>query len=80
MIDTYTIIRCLKLADTTGEFTVVRQYEDFEWLHHCIVTKSDIAGLIVSSREMFACDTRREIFCTPATCHYKKFNFVNYSR
>ena len=43
----------LLFQNTDGqEFSVIRQYEDFEWLHHCIITRSDIHGIIVSVRKM----------------------------
>ncbi|XP_078676440.1 sorting nexin-5-like isoform X1 [Branchiostoma floridae x Branchiostoma belcheri] len=39
----------LKTAKKSGgeEYKVVRQYEDFEWLEHCLVTQNDIGGIIV---------------------------------
>ena len=31
----------------TREFSVSRQYEDFEYLHHCLITQNQIGGIIV---------------------------------
>ncbi len=38
---------------TEEETTVIRQYEDFEYLHHCLLTQHNINGLIVSIYIMF---------------------------
>ena len=40
-------IRAGEESDERGHI-VVREYEDFEWLHHCIVTENDISAVIVS--------------------------------
>jgi len=40
-------VKTRKLSDET-EFTVTRQYEDFEYLHHCLQTENPNDGIIVS--------------------------------
>ena len=41
-------IKTRKLSDDT-EFTVMRQYDDFEYLHHCLYMQNPQDGIIVSS-------------------------------
>ncbi|XP_064633470.1 sorting nexin-5-like [Lineus longissimus] len=36
-----------KVTEDESTATVVRQYEDFEWLHHCMVTQNNLEGVIV---------------------------------
>jgi len=40
-------IKTTKLSDD-AEFTVTRQYVDFEYLHHCLQTQNPQEGIIVS--------------------------------
>ena len=37
------------VADEKG-LVLLRQYEDFEWLHHNLVTNNDTKGIIVSEK------------------------------
>ena len=41
-------IKTTKLSDET-EFTVTRQYDDFEYLHHCLHMQNPQDGIIVSA-------------------------------
>ncbi|XP_077864606.1 sorting nexin-32-like [Saccoglossus kowalevskii] len=36
-----------KLDESNKEVTVIRAYEDFEWLQHCLVTHNDVSGVII---------------------------------
>lgn len=44
-------IRTGEESDERGHI-VVREFEDFEWLDHCIKTKNDISGVIVRLRHI----------------------------
>ncbi len=48
-----------QLGENSREFKVERQYEDFEWLQHCLVTKNDVGGLIVSGTPCQKCVSKR---------------------
>ncbi|XP_066284240.1 sorting nexin-5-like isoform X1 [Branchiostoma lanceolatum] len=40
-------LKTAKIKSESEEYKVVRQYEDFEWLEHCLITQNDIGGIIV---------------------------------
>ncbi|XP_078596747.1 sorting nexin-5-like isoform X2 [Branchiostoma floridae x Branchiostoma japonicum] len=40
-------LKTTKIKSDSEEYKVVRLYEDFEWLEHCLITQNDIAGIIV---------------------------------
>ena len=38
----------MQLESTGKEYKVIRKFEDFEWLHHCLMTQNDTTGIVVS--------------------------------
>ncbi|XP_077984251.1 sorting nexin-5-like [Glandiceps talaboti] len=40
-------VKTTKLDESNQEVTVVRQYEDFQWLEHCLITQHDVIGIIL---------------------------------
>jgi len=57
----YTVMTT-KLADDTDVVVVTRQYEDFEYLHHCLQAQNPNDGLIVSSTSHYC------VFIVSAVC------------
>ncbi|XP_070559662.1 sorting nexin-6-like [Ptychodera flava] len=40
-------LKTKKLDESNKEVNVIREYEDFQWLEHCLVTNNDVSGLIL---------------------------------